>query len=113
MRYYFTLIFLLAGLAVSAQQANQRISISIPATTLEAALKLLEQESRVPVSYELTRIKGIRVKAHEYKNVALRTILKELLEGTQLEFKERGGNILIVVRSRTGKTLSGFVEDAV
>lgn len=112
MRYYFTLIFFTVCFAVSAQQVNQRLSVSIPATSLEAALKLLEQESRVPISYELTRIKGIQVKAHVYKNVPLGTILKELLEGTQLEYKEKGGNILIVLRPRTGKTLSGFVEDA-
>lgn len=113
MRYYFTLLFLTVCFAVSAQQVNQRLSVSIPATSLEAALKLLEQESRIPISYELTRIKGIQVKAHVYKNVPLGTILKELLDGTQLEYKEKGGNILIVLRPRTGKTLSGFVEDAV
>lgn len=113
MRYYFTLFFLMAGFAVSAQQVNQRISVSIPATTLEAALKLLEQESRIPISYELTRIKGIQVKPRLYKNTPLGAILKDLLEGTQLEYKEKGGNILIVLRPRAGKTLSGFVEDAV
>jgi hypothetical protein len=113
MRSYFTLYFLMLGFAVSAQQVNQRISVSIPATSLEAALKLVEQESRIPISYELTRIKGIQVKARVYKGVALGAILKELLEGTGLEFKEKGGNILIVPRPRAAKTLSGFVEDAV
>ncbi|HEX6426287.1 MAG TPA: TonB-dependent receptor, partial [Niastella sp.] len=90
-----------------------RVSISIPATSLEAVLKLLERESRTPISYELTRVKGIPVKARVYKDVPLGTILKELLEGTQLDYKEKGGNILITTRPRTGKTLSGFVEDAV
>ena len=113
MRHFLPFLLLTIGLAVHAQQANRLISISIPATSLEAALKLLEQESRTPISYELTRVKGIQVKARVYKAVPLGTILKELLEGTQLDYKEKSGNILIILRPRTGKTLSGFVEDAV
>lgn len=112
MRYFYTFLLVTLWLATSAQQTNRPISISIPATSLEAALKLLEQESRIPISYELTRVKGIQVKARVYKNVPLQTILKELLQGTQLDYKEKGGNILITPRPRTGKTLSGFVEDA-
>jgi hypothetical protein len=114
MRYfYFLLLLLTIGRTTNAQQTNRPVSISIPATSLEAALKLLEQESQVPISYELTRVKGIQVKARVYKNVPLQTILKELLEGTPLDFKEKSGNILIIPRPRSGKTLSGFVEDAV
>ncbi|MBO9202025.1 MULTISPECIES: TonB-dependent receptor [Niastella] len=113
MRYYITFLLLTMWQALSAQPANLRTSISIPATSLETALKLLEQESHVPISFEGSRIKGIQVKERVYKNVLLGTILKELLEGTQLEYKEKGGNILIVLRPRSGKTLSGFVEDAV
>jgi len=113
MRYFLTLLLLTTWLALSAQQTNIRISVSIPATSLEAALKLVQQESRVPISYEGSRLRGIQVKEHVYKNVPLGAILKELLEGTPLEYKEKGGNILIVPRQRNGKTLSGFVEDAV
>jgi hypothetical protein len=112
MRYFLVFILLTMWLAVSAQQTNQRISISIPASSLDGALKLLEQESHIPISYELTRVKGIQVKARVYKNVPLHTILKELLEGTQLDYKEKGGNILITQRPRAVKTLSGFIEDA-
>lgn len=114
MRYYLTLILLTTWLALSAQQTTVRMSVSIPVTSLEAALKLVEQESHIPISYESSRLKGIQVKERVYKNVLLETILKELLAGTQLEYKEKGGNILIVPRPpRGGKTLSGFVEDAV
>ncbi len=112
MRYYLTLLLLSIWLATNAQQVNPKVSISIPATSLEAALKLLERESRIPISYELTRVKGIQVKARTYKDVALETILIELLEGTSLDFKQKGGNILITPRPRAAKTLSGFVEDA-
>lgn len=113
MRYYFTLFFLLAMFAVSAQDLNKRFTLVLPATPLETALKLLEKASGIPISYELTRIKDIQIKPCEYKSVPLGTILKGLLEGTQLEYKVKGGNILIVPRPRAGKTLSGFVEDAV
>src|ERR1044072_5994951 len=117
MRYYFTLVFLLIMFAVSAQQLQRQFTVSLPVTTLEAALKLLEKASGIPISYELTRIKGIQIKPCVYKSAPLGTILKGLLEGTQLDFKEKGGNILIVPRAPrargAGKTLSGFVEDAI
>jgi hypothetical protein len=103
MRHFLPLLLLTIGLAVQAQQANRPISISIPATSLEAALKLLEQESHIPISYELTRVKGIQVKARVYKEVPPATILKELLQGTQLDYKEKSGNILIILRPRTSK----------
>jgi hypothetical protein len=113
MRYYLTYLLLTSWLAVNAQQTNPKISISIPDTSLEAALKLLEKESHIPVSYELTRVKDIQVKARVYKDVPLETILKELLKGTLLNYKQKNGNILIIPRPRTDKTVSGFAEDAV
>ncbi|THU38185.1 TonB-dependent receptor [Niastella caeni] len=113
MRYYLTYLLLTIWFAVNAQPANPKISLSFPDTSLEAALKLLEKESHIPISYELTRVKDIQVKARDFKNVLPETILKELLKGTPLEFKQKNGNILITPRQRTGKTVSGFVEDAV
>jgi hypothetical protein len=112
MRHTITFLLLIISLAVSAQQPDLKLSISIPATSLEAALKILERESRIPISYEFTRVKGIQVKAHVYKDAPLETILKELLEGTLLDFKQKRGNILITPRPQVFKTLSGFVEDA-
>ncbi|PWV46535.1 TonB-dependent receptor [Chitinophaga sp. S165] len=113
MRYYLTFVLLTIWFSAHAQQTNPKVSISIPATSLEAALKQLEQETSIPISFEFTRVKGFQVKAHVYKDVQLETILKELLEGTQLDFKQKGGNILITPKPRPAKTLSGFVEDAV
>ncbi|RPD39996.1 TonB-dependent receptor [Chitinophaga barathri] len=111
MRYRLTSLLLLSWLWATAQ-SNPKLSISIPATTLEAALKLLEQESKIPLSYEYTRIKNISVKARTYKEVPLETILKDLLEGTSLIYKRKAGNILIGPRTKLSGTLSGFVEDA-
>lgn len=112
MRHSLTFLLLTIWLAVNAQQASPTLSVSIPATSLETALKLLERESHIPISYELTRVKGITVKAHVYKDALLETILKDLLEHTPLDFKHKNGNILITLRPRAPKTLSGFVEDA-
>jgi hypothetical protein len=46
MRYYLTLLLLTMWLALSAQQTAIRITVSIPATTLEAALKLVQEKER-------------------------------------------------------------------
>jgi len=113
MRSFLTLLLSVIWCTVHAQQISSKISISIPAGTLEATLKLLEKESHMPISYELTRITGVAVKARVYKDTPLETILKDLLSDTQLDYKEKNGNILIGPKQRSVKTLSGFVEDAV
>ncbi|SHM75983.1 Outer membrane receptor proteins, mostly Fe transport [Chitinophaga sp. CF418] len=112
MRHFIIVYLLLAWLPVNAQEASHKISINIPAGTLEATLKLLEQKSRMPISYELTRVRGIQVKAHLYIDTPLEAILKDILKGTPLDYKQKGGNILIISRPASVKTLSGFVEDA-
>src|SRR4051812_7435472 len=113
MRHSLTILLLILWFTAHAQQTGTKLTITIPGTSLEAALKLLERESRIPVSYELTRVKDIRVKAHIYKDIPLEIILRDMLDGTPLDFKLKAGNILITPRPRTVKTLSGFVEDAV
>ncbi|HVI43742.1 MAG TPA: TonB-dependent receptor [Chitinophaga sp.] len=111
MQRLLTVLFLLCGLVASAQQNETKITISIPATTLENALKLLEQQTQIHFSYEYTRIKGITVDAHTYKDVTLETICRELLKGTTLIFK-RSGDQVIIGPAKHARTLSGYVEDA-
>jgi hypothetical protein len=113
MRQFITLILLLAGYAVAAQDPGRRLTISIPAASLEATLKLLERESGIPISYEQTRVAGVQVKAHHYRDTPIETILRDILKGTPVDYKMKSGNILIIVRSNNSKTLSGVVEDAV
>lgn len=112
MRCYLTFLFLFVWLTVTAQQSRQKLSLSIPAASLEEALKLLEQESKIHFSYEYTRIKDVHVKARAYRQETLESILKDLLKDTPLSFKRKGGNILIVPRTKANNTISGFVEDA-
>ncbi|SFM85859.1 Outer membrane receptor proteins, mostly Fe transport [Chitinophaga sp. YR627] len=113
MRHFITVYLLFAWLTVNAQNAGQKLSINIPAGSLEATLKLLEQQSRTPISYELTRVRGIQVKAHLYIDTPLEKILTDILKGTPLDYKQKGGNILIIARPASVNTLSGFIEDAV
>ena len=94
-----------------AQDNNPRLSITIPATTLDVALRMLEQQSKVALSYENTRVRNIPVKARHYTDTPLETILKEILEETKMTFLRKNGNILIVPRPRQPGTLSGYVED--
>lgn len=113
MRRLITVLFLVGSLFAAGQQRVEKLTIDIPATSLEAALKLLEQHSHVHISYEYTRVKGIRVEAHSYKEATLETICKDLLKGTSLMFKRRGDQIIIGPVMKRDRTLSGYVEDAV
>ncbi|WP_343745688.1 TonB-dependent receptor [Chitinophaga sp.] len=112
MRHFLTVLFLVCGLAAAGQQNDARFSISIPATTLEGALKILEQQTGVQISYEYTRVQGITIKAHSFKEAPLETMLTYLLKGTSLTFKRRGGQIIVGPAVKAVHTLSGYVEDA-
>lgn len=109
MRQIFVILLLFNSFVVAAQELN----IRIPAASLEATLQLLQKESHMAISYELTRVAGIQVQAHVYKNATLERILQDVLKGTPLDYKVRKGSILIVARSTADHTLSGVVEDAV
>ncbi|WP_343303127.1 TonB-dependent receptor [Chitinophaga niabensis] len=105
------LCFLFSWQTTQAQDNNPRLSITIPATTLDVALRMLEQQSKVALSYENTRVRNIPVKARHYTDTPLETILKEILEDTRMTFMRKNGNILIVPKPRQPGTLSGYVED--
>ncbi|MBV8252033.1 MAG: TonB-dependent receptor [Chitinophaga sp.] len=112
MQRIFTILFLAYSLVAVGQQNERKLSINIPATSLEKALKLLEQESKVHFSYEYTRIQSVTVKAHTYKDTPLETICRDLLKGTPLMFKVKGDHIIIGPAPNHDHTLSGYVEDA-
>ncbi|MBC9934938.1 TonB-dependent receptor [Chitinophaga qingshengii] len=113
MRHFLIVLLLLCGLAAASQQQAINVSISIPETTLENALKLLQQQTGIQISYEYTRVRGITIKARHYKDVSPEIILKDLLKGTTLTFKRRGDQFIIGPAVKMDRTLSGFVEDAV
>ncbi|WP_253906595.1 TonB-dependent receptor domain-containing protein [Chitinophaga sp. SYP-B3965] len=105
------LLFFFSWQITQAQETNPRLSINIPATTLDVALRLLEQQSKVTFSYENTRVRSITIKARHFTDASLETILKEILEDTKMTFLRKNGNILIVPRPKQPGTLSGYVED--
>lgn len=105
------LCFFFSWQTTQAQDNNPRLSITFPATTLDVALRMLEQQSKVALSYENTRVRNIPVKARHYTDMPLEIILKEILEDTRMTFIRKNGNILIVPKPRQPGTLSGYVED--
>ncbi|RAJ76614.1 outer membrane receptor protein involved in Fe transport [Chitinophaga dinghuensis] len=112
MQRILTILFLAYSLAATGQQHEIKLSISIPATSLENALKLLEQQSKMHISYEYTRVQGISVKAHTYKDQPLETICRDLLKGTSLMVKQKNDQLFIGPAPSREHTLSGYVEDA-
>jgi hypothetical protein len=111
MQRLLTVLFLACSLIANGQQSIVKLTIQIPATSLEAALKLLEQQSKIHFSYEYTRVKGINVEARSYEAVPLETICRDLLKGTSLMFKRKGEQIIIGPVAKHDRTLSGYVED--
>jgi outer membrane cobalamin receptor len=105
------LFFTICG---NAQEANKKVNINLPAQSLEATLKLLEEKAGIIFTYESSQLKSNMVKAHSYNNANMSEILTDILEGTGLGFAENSNTIIIKKNDivRKGKTLSGYVEDA-
>ncbi|SKA36042.1 TonB-dependent Receptor Plug Domain [Chitinophaga eiseniae] len=112
MRYFLTVLFVVSGLAAAGQQNETKFSIRFPSLALEAALKLIEQQTGIPISYEYTRVHGITIKARIYKEASPEMMIADLLKGTRLTFKRRGDQIFIGPGTSATHTLSGYVEDA-
>lgn len=113
MRHILMVWFQLYGLTTAGQQSEGKFSLHIPATTLEKALRLVQQQTRILISYEYTRVHGITVTAHTYKAATIETIVAGLLEGTALTFKRRGDQIIIGPAAGTKHPLTGYSESAV
>ncbi|NSL85882.1 TonB-dependent receptor [Chitinophaga sp. Mgbs1] len=113
MQRFLSILLLICWQATAAQQQEIKLTINIPATSLENAIKLLEQQSGLHFSYEYTRIQGITVKAHSYKDQPLAIICRDLLKGTTLMYKRIGNQVIIGPAFKNDRTLSGYVEDAV
>src|SRR5690242_12126290 len=98
----------------NAQETNKKINIDLPAQSLEATLKLLEEKAGIVFIYESSQLKSNMIKAHSYNNANVPQILTDILEDTGLSFAENGNTIIIKKSDivRKGKTLSGYVEDA-
>lgn len=105
------LLFFFSWQFTQAQDINPRLSIHIPAARLDVVLRLLEQQSKVPFSYENTRVRDIVIKERQFSDVPLETILKAVLEDTKMTFLRKSGSILIVPKPKQPGTLSGYVED--
>lgn len=113
MRHILMVWLQLHGLTAVSQQREAKFSFHMPATTLEKALKLVQQQTKILISYEYTRIQGITVKARTYKAATVETIVAGLLEGTTLTFNRRGDQIIIGPAASMQHTVSGYTESAV
>jgi hypothetical protein len=107
-------LLLLSAMLGQAQESSKKLNLDIPAQSLEATLKLLEDKAGIVFTYEASQLKDNMVKARHYSNTNVSQILTDILEGTGLSFVENNNTIIIKKSeaARKNKTLSGYVEDA-
>lgn len=111
MRVLLSLLFVLCCMRLHAQHVPE-ISIVIPATTLDTAFRLLSEKTGWQFSYELSRVRKVRVQPRVYNRVSPDAVLTGLLAGTPFTYRRNGAVVLVFPRS-VSKTISGFVTDAV
>ncbi len=106
---FCTLIPLLKGQDVSI--LDKRISVRFNDASLPVALRTVSRVAQVNFSYNSNIVPRTKING-TYFNVALRAVLTDLLELENLFYKEVSGNIVILKRPPTEKSIIGRVIDA-
>lgn len=118
------MLFMCPPIVTKAQSLEKEITVQVPKSKLEDAIRQVERESKMSFAYESTMLQGFTVPKSHFKGKKLAFVLTALLQGTGLDFIERSNTIII--KKKTGKdeekpappvratsgTLSGYVEDA-
>ena len=104
------LLFLLAPLRVSAQEA--RLSIDVKDATFDAVAWYIQQKTDCIISYESNEIGEINHLNISVKNKTVSEILDLCLNGTDLYYEKEGNTYLIKKRSSTRNVyVTGIVKD--
>lgn len=120
-KYKYGLLLLLGFLLVNPlkgqtgdEQLATPITLEIRELPLEKVLEKLERKAKVRFSYSRDLIPHDRSISGSYQNTPLREVLQEILDGTGIEYKVIGSQILLFPShsKRKEKTLlNGYVRD--
>lgn len=86
--------------------------LQVKAGSLAAALKQLQQLTDVSIVYDASLLNRVRVSTHSYSNQSVQAILQDLLKGTQLQYTEREGVIIVKPIEKLRVPVKGNVTDA-
>ncbi|MGX5820790.1 TonB-dependent receptor domain-containing protein [Chitinophaga lutea] len=96
----------------SAWNWRTRISLSLHEQPLSAACRIMEKEYGIRFSYSSDIVNMSRRVSINARDMPLRRVLELLLTENGIEYKRIGGQLVLTVRQRKERTLSGYVEDA-
>ncbi|MET6998060.1 SusC/RagA family TonB-linked outer membrane protein [Chitinophaga defluvii] len=88
--------------AFKDDQGERRISVKIPAGTLDKAVMQISKAANVDFSYNINELTRFQVKATAFRNEALDKVLATLLGETDLSF--RNASTSVVIYRKPGQT---------
>lgn len=91
---------------------DQKISIQFTNTTLPAALRQLNRQSKISFSYNSSIIPKETKFSRAYSNTNIRNILDNLFEGENLYYREFKNTIIILKDRFTNRKIKGRVIDS-
>ncbi len=98
---------------VNAQGLNQQVNISFGHESLYNALKKIEQHTSLVFAYDADYL-GLKKKfvaPATFKQEPLQIVLATLFKGTNIDYKETPGNILLTKRLAPGKIYGKVTDD--
>jgi len=116
-------IFLTAASTMSASTGNAQslsevvLKTSFPAASLQASFSRIEQQTDFRFAYRKEMIAGITHQAINASGLSMEEVLKKLLEGTSLEYRQVNNSIIIRKKSNVlhmadkADGISGTVKD--
>ncbi len=115
---FILLIFLSSSQSSFAQSPlDEKVSIAINSAPISDILDQITDQTGVFFTYGNHLFSEPSLLSIKVKKTTIRNILKQLLEGTSIEFKAIGGSIVLYrsksfYEQRDRYTLSGFIKDA-
>lgn len=98
---------------VDAQQLNKRVDIRFDHETLYDAIKQIEKKADLVFAYDAAYLKlaQYHVNAVSFTSESLQEILKTLLRGTPIAYKEEAGNVLLI-KQAYGKIKGKVIDES-
>ena len=108
---YLFLLLLFAAVGQAQDVLSQKLSMKLDEVSLEYALYALTDEADVNLSFSNRQIPDVKISLSS-ESETLASILEKMLKGTNLQYQEHGGHIVILPEVRKKYTISGFLKDS-
>ncbi len=103
----------MSNLGKAQSPLETRVDFEVEQLNLAEALVLLGEKAGIPISFSDNILPKDKVISLQFSNQKVREILTQLLEGTDVQFKSIGAQVVLFYKKRAKRyfSLNGYIED--